>query len=145
MHSARSHSLSFLFVRSPAMRLVRLVLAVWFAAMPVAFVTGQTTEKPPAKKTAKDEQLTLEKLFPKGGLFGPPAMSLSFSHDGKYAAYLYRPYAERKHGSDLWVLDTATGKPQRVTSLAIMARYQSSSRKVQEQQQKKAKDKADAK
>src|SRR5262249_54154410 len=86
--------------------------------------------KPPV--TAKKEELTLEKIFPKGSMFGPAAHHMKFSFDGKFAAYLYRPYAERRHGSDLWILDMATGKTQRVTSAAIMAKYQASARKVKE-------------
>ena len=53
---------------------------------------------PPAAKT---EELTLEKLFPKRGLFGPSAAGMAFSHDGKYAAYLHHPHSEQRHGSDL--------------------------------------------
>src|SRR5262249_18477750 len=78
-----------------------------------------------------------EKIFPKGNLFGPAAHHMKFSFDGKFAAYLYRTYAERRHGSDLWVLDLATGKTQRGTSAAVMAKYQASARKVKEDREKK--------
>jgi dipeptidyl aminopeptidase/acylaminoacyl peptidase len=79
---------------------------------------------------------TLEQFFPKEGLFGPAAHGMAFSFDGKHAAYLYRPYAERRHGSDLWVLDVAAGKTSRVTSVAVMARFQASARKVKEERDK---------
>jgi dipeptidyl aminopeptidase/acylaminoacyl peptidase len=92
--------------------------------------------KPPVT-AVKKETLTLEKIFPKRNLFGPAAHNMKFSFDGKYAAYLYRTYAERRHGSDLWVLDLATGKTHRVTSAAIMAKYQASARKVKEDREKK--------
>ncbi len=82
---------------------------------------------PPADKP---EELTLEKLFPKRGLFGPSASGMAFSSDGKYAAYLYRPYAEREQGADLWLLDVAKGKATRVTTAAKMAKYQASARAV---------------
>jgi dipeptidyl aminopeptidase/acylaminoacyl peptidase len=91
-----------------------------------------------ATKPAR-EVLTLEKLFPKRGLFGPAAYGMAFSFDGKYAAYLYRPYEERRHGSDLWILDVATGKTNRITSVEVMTRFQVSSRKVQEDRAKKHK------
>src|SRR6266496_1728260 len=104
-------------------RLVVLCLLLFF---PAWAVHGQKTGKEPEKK----DELTLDKLFPKKGLFGPAAQGMAFSHDGKYAAYLYRPYAERRHGSDLWLWETATGKATRVTSVAVMAKYQAASRKA---------------
>jgi len=78
----------------------------------------------------KAEALTLEKLFPKEGLFGQPAFGMTFSHDGKYAAYLYRPHKDRKHGADLWLLDVATGKATRITTKEKMAKFQASARKA---------------
>ena len=74
--------------------------------------TARPKEEPKkAPPTAvKTEELTLEKLFPKRGLFGPAASGMAFSYDGKYAAYLYRPFKERRHGPDLWLLDVAAGK-----------------------------------
>jgi dipeptidyl aminopeptidase/acylaminoacyl peptidase len=97
------------------------------------------TKPKPAKETLKREELTLEKIFPKKGLFGPAAFSMAFSHDGKYAAYLYRPYAERRHGSDLWLVEVATGKTRRLTSPAVMARYQASARRVKADREAKLK------
>src|SRR5262249_47244141 len=40
-------------------------------------------------------------------------------------------------GSDLWIMDMATGKSQRVTSAAVMAKFQASARKVKEDREKK--------
>jgi dipeptidyl aminopeptidase/acylaminoacyl peptidase len=94
----------------------------------------------PPMSAGKKEVLTLEKLFPRWSLFGPAAHAMKFSFDGKYAAYLYRPYAERRHGSDLWILDTATGKVRQITSVAGMAKFQASARKVKEDREKKWKD-----
>ncbi|MCZ6816209.1 MAG: hypothetical protein O7F76_05860, partial [Planctomycetota bacterium] len=48
-----------------------------------------SSKKPTTRKSSKE--LTLEDLFPEKGLFGPSASSTEFSHDGKFAAYLYRP------------------------------------------------------
>ena len=91
------------------------------------------------EKGAKDE-LTLEKLFPEKSFFGPSAGSMAFSFDGKYAAYLYRPYKERRHGSDLWIYDVAEGEARRITSVSVMARFQKETRKVKEDRIKKAKE-----
>lgn len=96
-----------------------------------------SSEKPTTKKSSKD--LTLEDLFPEKGLFGPSASSTEFSHDGSFAAYLYRPYLERRHGNDLWILDTAIAEPRRITSVSVMAEFQADTRKVKEDRVKKAK------
>jgi dipeptidyl aminopeptidase/acylaminoacyl peptidase len=87
---------------------------------------------PTPKPAVKKEVLTLEKLFPRNDLFGPAAHGMKYSFDGKYAAYLYRPYPERRHGSDLWVLDVAAGNARRVTSVPVLAKFQASARKVKE-------------
>jgi dipeptidyl aminopeptidase/acylaminoacyl peptidase len=86
--------------------------------------------KPPNPVPPKVEPLTLEKLFPKDGLFGPSAYGMAFSHDGKYAAYLHRPLSERKNGNDIWLLEMASGKTTRITTPAIMAKFQASARKA---------------
>ena len=95
-------------------------------------------EKTSEDKGKKDE-LTLEKLFPEKSFFGPSARSTAFSFDGKYAAYLYRPYAERRHGSDVWIYDVAQGETRRITSVSVMAKFQESTRKVREDRIEKAK------
>jgi len=102
-------------------------------------LTAEDKEKASKKKGKKDE-LTLEKLFPEKSFFGPSASSTAFSFDGKYAAYLYRPYKERRHGSDLWIYDFAKGESRRVTSVSVMARFQESTRKGKEDRIEKAKD-----
>ena len=59
---------------------------------------------------AKGFEWTLESLFDEDEtLMGPAARSMAFSHDGKYAAYLWRPFAERRHGNDLWLFDVEKG------------------------------------
>ena len=96
-------------------------------------------------KTSEDDskqELTLEKLFPEKSFFGPSAGSPAFSLDSKYAAYLYHPYKERRHGSDLWIYDVAKGKARRITSVSVMAKFQKSTRKVKEDRIKKAKEAA---
>ncbi|HKB39082.1 MAG TPA: prolyl oligopeptidase family serine peptidase [Gemmataceae bacterium] len=103
-----------------------LLLALLFAGLP-SLGAAEAKAPVPVKKT---EELTLEKLFPKKGLFGQPGHGMAFSFDGKYAAYLHRPYKEERHGSDLWLFDVASGKTTQVTSMAKMAKYQASARAV---------------
>ncbi|MCA9321558.1 MAG: hypothetical protein KDB53_12515, partial [Planctomycetes bacterium] len=97
--------------------------------------------------TKADDALDLEKLFPEKGLFGPSASGAAFSHDGRHAAFLWRPYPERRHGSDLWLLDVASGDLKRVTSVSVMSRFLKSARKVGDDRVEKArkKQKAEAK
>ncbi len=108
------------------------------AASPIMSAT-QDNDQDSDDENEDDDELTLEKLFPEEGLFGPSARSTSFSHDGKYAAYLYRPYKERRHGSDLWIVDVDSGESRRVTSVSVMAGFQQATKKVQEDRIKKAK------
>ena len=81
----------------------------------------------------------LETIFDEDGLFGPSASSPSFSASGRYAAYLYRPYAERRHGSDLWLVELGTGQARRLTSVSVMAPFQASTMEVGEDRIKRAK------
>jgi len=92
------------------------------------------------KGKGKKDELTLEKLFPEKSFFGPSASSTAFSFDGKYAAYMYRPYKERRHGSDLWIYDIDKEQAKRITSVSVMARFQESTRKVKEDRIQKAKE-----
>src|SRR5438874_3488065 len=92
-----------------------LLLALLLSGLPS--LVAADAKAPPAGKV---EELTLEKLFPKKGLFGQPGHGMAFSFDGKYAAYLHRPYKEERHGSDLWLLDVAASKPTRITSMTKM-------------------------
>ncbi len=87
----------------------------------------------------KAEKLTLDRIFPKKGFFGPSARSITFSHDGRFAAFLYRSYAERRHGSDLYVYDTKTGQTRRMTSVGRLSEFQADTRKVRDDREKKAK------
>ena len=122
--------------------LSRMLRSVLIGLFVVAAVGQEQTSKPASTQATTreaDEELTLEKLFPEKGLFGPSASSTAFSRDGKYAGYLYRPYIERRHGSDLWLLDTASGDARRVTSASVMSRFQADTRKVKEDRIKKAK------
>ncbi len=94
------------------------------------FVSHALLAQTKAGDKSKDDEITLERLYPEDGLFGPRARSAAFSADGRYAAYLYRPYNERRHGSDLWLYDFQTDKPTRVTDVAVMSQFQRSARQV---------------
>ncbi len=96
------------------------------------------------KKTEKKKELTLKELMPEKSFFGPSASSMAFSQDGKYGAYRYRPYKERRHGGDLYIYDVEKGKAERITWPSVMAKYQKSARKVVEDRVKKAKKASDS-
>ena len=82
---------------------------------------------------AKGFEWTLESLFDEDEtLMGPAARSMAFSHDGRYAAYLWRPFAERRHGNDLWLFDVETGEATRVTSVSVMEPFQKGAARVAE-------------
>ncbi|MCC9600297.1 prolyl oligopeptidase family serine peptidase [Stieleria sp. JC731] len=83
-----------------------------------------------SKEEVKQDELQLEDLYPEKGLFGPSASSTEFSHDGRYAAYLYRPYVERRHGNDLWIYDFKKSEARRITSIDMLSKFQRSARIV---------------
>jgi len=95
---------------------------------------GDTTD---ANETTKKE-LQLKDLIPDKSPFGPAASDMAFSHDGRYAAYLYRPYKERRHGSDLYLFDVETAEARRITMASVMAAFQKNTRDVVEDRKKKA-------
>ena len=103
-------------------------------ATPTAGAPSQAAEDP------KEEELKfdLETIFDEDGLFGPSASSPEFSASGRYAAYLYRPYDERRHGSDLWLVELETGDARRLTSVSVMAPFQASTMKVGEDRLERA-------
>jgi dipeptidyl aminopeptidase/acylaminoacyl peptidase len=89
---------------------------------------------------AREEELSLEELFPEKGLFGPAAERPAFSASGRYAAYLYRPYLERRHGHDLWIYDVEKQASRRVTSVSVMSRFQEAVRRVRDERIGKRRD-----
>ncbi|MFK7737012.1 MAG: hypothetical protein AB8B50_13335, partial [Pirellulaceae bacterium] len=104
-----------------------LVFGFTLAALVPASTNPLHAAKPDSE--AKDE-LTLEKLFPPKSLFGPSARSPEFSDDGRYAAYLYRPHEERRHGNDLWIYDFKESEARRITNIEVMSEFQRSARIV---------------
>ena len=110
-------------------------------AMVVGVVPIAADEKEATKDSSSDasSELTLKKIFPEKGLFGPGARRAAFSHDGRFGAFLWRPYPERRHGSDLWIHDFETGETERITSATVMSRFQAETRKVRDDRVKKAK------
>ena len=118
-----------------------LVIVILVCLSFCALLTAKDKDKASKENgKGKKDELTLEKLFPEKSFFGPSARSMEFSFDGKYAAYLYRPYKERRHGSDLWIYDVVKGQARRITSVSVMARFQESTREVKEDRIKKAKE-----
>ncbi|MEM7806781.1 MAG: prolyl oligopeptidase family serine peptidase [Planctomycetota bacterium] len=76
------------------------------------------------------ESLRLEDLYPDDGLFGKNITDASFSHDGRFAASEYRPHAERRHGSDVYVLHVASGEVRRMTSAELFETHRDNARIV---------------
>ncbi|MBX3322622.1 MAG: prolyl oligopeptidase family serine peptidase [Phycisphaeraceae bacterium] len=118
----------------PDLRVLVLLAAACFLGSPSIGAAAAREDK-----TEKKDALTLERIFPERSFFGPGASSMTFSHDGRFAAFLYRPYHERRHGSDLYIHDTSTGQTRRVTTASRMAEFEASTRLVVEDREKKAK------
>ncbi|MCE7973521.1 MAG: S9 family peptidase [Leptolyngbya sp. PLA1] len=108
-----------------------------FEPLPAPFAG---TMDPPGEsaRPEKPEKLTLDRIFPKKSFFGPGARGATFSHDGRFLAFLYRPFEERRHGSDLYILDTTTNAVRRITCVSRFAEFQEEARKVREDREKKA-------
>ena len=88
-----------------------MAAALCLAALAAADLRAQS---PAAKSKAgrkPDSALTLEQFFAQGKLFATRASGMAFSFDGKYAAYMYRPFEDRFEGDDLWVLEVLYGLP----------------------------------
>ena len=128
--------MSFRFIPSTIIVLITLA-AIAAARQDDSDKKESTTTQ--AATTQADTELKLKDLFPKKSVFGPSARSMAFSHDGKHAAYLYRPYKERRHGNDLWIYDPIAGESKRVTAVSVMSKFQADTRKVKEDRVKKAK------
>ena len=144
-HTARNPALSpqpevVRMTHSPrrSFRVARLLAAAALAAS-----MGVTLAPPALAAEPAEEKLDLEEYFPEDSIFGPSANVGEFSHDGRFAAFLYRPYDERRHGADLYVYDTQTGKSRRLTSASRLSEFQADARKVVDdriERLKKAKD-----
>ena len=106
--------------------------------------TSEKKAKQAKKQTAKNKA-TLKDLFPDKSPFGPRASSTAFSNDGRYVGFRYRPYNERRHGSDVWVYDFQKKELKRITNVLMMAEYQKSARAVKQERLKAAKKKKTSK
>jgi len=115
--------------------LTAALITALLSAAPTIAQDGETEKAGEEGKQA----LSLERIFPEKSLFGPTASQTSFSFDDRFGAYIYRPYHERRHGSDLYIFDTQTGVSRRITSAARMAEFQEDARKVAEDREAKAK------
>lgn len=94
-----------------------------------------------SKKPDKKKELTLENLFPEKSMFGSNASRPAFSSDGRFAAYLYRPRIERRHGNDIWLYDFEKKTNTRLTNVLMLSEFEDSARKVKEDRLAKAKKK----
>ncbi len=110
-------------------RVLSLLACFALALAPFVSALPDDTDKK-GKGDSEKVEFDLETIFDEDGLFGPSARSAAVSADGKYAAYLYRPYVERRHGNDLWIVELKTGKATRVTSVSVLAPFQKKTRKV---------------
>ncbi len=113
------------------------LLAIALIAMPV-LAQDDSSNNEDEVKSLKDD-LTLKRLFEDRVPWGPSASQTAFSQDGRFGGYLYRPYDERRHGSDLWLYDTATGESKRITGVSVMAEFTRNARTVKEDRIKKHK------
>jgi dipeptidyl-peptidase-4 len=124
---------------------VNAAAAAWamrsVSATPGSDDATSSQDKAGADKAKADaaDKLTLERAFPEKGFFGPGARGATFSRDGRFGAFLYRSWVERRHGADLYVVDTTNGQIRRVTSVSRMAEFQADTRKVRDERIKKAK------
>ena len=116
----------------------RSVILMLFCFISTGILCSSNLEGQTKSKSA-DDGLKLEELFPDKSMFGPSARSPQFSNDGRYAAYLYRPYLERRHGNDLWIYDFKSGESKRLTNIDMMSKFQRSARIVIEDRIKKNK------
>ena len=115
-----------------------LLISVLFVFAAGVVFAGDGDGKAKEQKDEKKEELKLKDLFPEKSLFGPSAYYMAFSEDGRYGAYLYKTYKERRHGNDLFIYDTETGRVKRITWPSVMQEFQKSSRKVVEDRKEKA-------
>jgi dipeptidyl aminopeptidase/acylaminoacyl peptidase len=125
--------------RPPSSRFFRAILAVGLLAASIGIAPARAADSsdPPVKPIT--EHLTLERIFPEESPFGPGASSMAFSHDGRYAAFLYRPRLERRHGNDLWLYDSQSGEIERITAVSVLAPFQADTREVAKDRTERAK------
>ncbi len=112
----------------------RKLVSVFAILALTGLIFAESAEKNKGSDVVKEtkKELKLEELFPEKSVFGTSVSSPAFSYDGRYGAWLYRPYDERRHGNDLYLYDTQNGELIRVTMASVMAEFQESARKVVE-------------
>lgn len=65
-----------------------------------------------------EAKLNFDDLFPRRPFTGKSPVAMTWSHDDRYLAYLWNPYAD--HGMDIWVYDAQAGAAKRITSIDAM-------------------------
>ncbi|MBC3876617.1 prolyl oligopeptidase family serine peptidase [Undibacterium sp. FT79W] len=115
-------------------------LSIALACSGAALLPQQIAHAAPASNViakVTPAELTLEQVFRAKPYAGQSAKVISFSHDGRYLAYVWNPFNEI--GSDLYVHDTQTGETRRITSPALMKTFDAP--EVWDRFEKKAKQK----
>jgi dipeptidyl-peptidase 4 len=108
-------------------RLVAIAVALALGAVAAPLAQQKPAPAVPQKSTpagpqkVKPRDLTVEQLYRVKPYQGRAAANLEFSRSGRYLAYLWNPYGI--DGTDLYVVDTASGETKRVTSIDVMKQY----------------------
>ena len=103
--------------------------------------TTASTAAAPGAAAPEKKEITLERLFPEKRFFGPSARGATISFDGHYGAFLWQPYAERRHGPDLWLFDFESGETRRLTSAVVLEPFRQLAHEVAEDRRARAKEK----
>ncbi len=108
-------------------RLIAIAVALTLGAIATPLAQQKPGPAVPQKPTpagpqkVKPRDLTVEQLYRVKPYQGRAAANLEFSRNGRYLAYLWNPYGV--DGTDLYVVDTASGETRRVTSIDVMKQY----------------------
>ncbi len=108
-------------------RLIAIAIALALGAVTAPLAQQKPAPAVPQKSApagpqkVKPRDLTVEQLYRVKPYQGRAAANLEFSRSGRYLAYLWNPYGV--DGTDLYVVDTASGETKRVTSIDVMKQY----------------------
>ncbi len=108
-------------------RLIAIAITLALGAVAAPLAQQKSAPAVPQKSTpagpqkVKPRDLTVEQLYRVKPYQGRAAAGMDFSRTGRYLAYLWNPYGV--DGTDLYVVDTASGETKRVTSIEVMKQY----------------------
>jgi len=122
-------------------------LALLALSLPPAAAHAQEAAATASAEAQADDkkEITLERLFPEKRFFGPTARGATISFDGRYGAFLWQPYPERRHGPDLWLYDFESGETRRLTSAVVLEPFRQLAHEVAEDRRARVKEKEKAK